>query len=709
MNNVKSLKIAIIRPSNYDDDGYIIRYWRGVFPSNTLACLSSLTQNFADRWKRDLDINISVELYDEIIDKLPFKRLARENRGSQKVVGVLAGVQTNQFPRASDIAEKMTQMGIKTLIGGFHISGVLAMFKEPSPEIQELMDCGVTVVQGEAEHVWESILFDVVNGEEQSLYRISELPNLDNAPIPQIHAQSLQRYALADMGTIDCSRGCPFKCSFCTIINVQGNKMRCRNADHVISSIRINYKRGIKQYFFTDDNFSRNPSWEEIFDGLIRLHEEEGLDVRFIMQVDMACDKIANFITKAKRAGCSQVFIGMESLNPQNIKLVGKTQNKVEHYAEYIETWHNAGILTHVGYIIGFPYDTPESIIRNIETLKNEIKVDMASFFILTPLPGSKDHYDLVCSGAYLDPDLNKYDSFHTVTEHPLMSRDELYKSYTGAWKLFYDFDNLKMILARARYYKFWDVSAFNLMWYKNSILEQRHPMVTGFIRRKSRRDIRPGYPVRNVTSFFIQRINEILSGILKRVKLVSELQELWWLTRKPDDNTFEVVYDFSSALNEAKHRITSIDFSESYRKWGEEISIISESLSEKISAYYNSNLLKKKSRLKLNRLIEDIKKQFENLIHKEYYKRGVNYSTHFLNENMKLAEELVMKYVQRRRVINQFWKLTIERIRHGRVFSILLSSPKIFFNMIRDLLMSMTFSYHFFINKIWRQKRHDW
>ena len=707
MNTIKSLAIALIRPSNYDDDGYVIRYWRGVFPSNTLACLQSLTQDFADRWEREYGISISIELYDEIIDKIPFERLARKNVGTQKVVGVLAGVQSNQFPRASDIAKRMTQMGIKTLIGGFHISGVLAMFKEPSMELQELMDLGVTLVQGEAEHVWESILLDVVTGEAKSLYRSSSLPNIDNAPIPHI-TQSLKKYALAAMGTIDCSRGCPFKCSFCTIINVQGSNMRCRNADHVLASIRDNYKRGITQYFFTDDNFSRNPSWEAIFDGLIRLKEEEGLDIRFIMQVDMACDKIKNFIPKAKRAGCSQVFIGMESLNPKNIEWVGKTQNKVEHYAEYVETWHKAGVLTHVGYIIGFPYDTPESIKSNIETLKNVIKVDMASFFILTPLPGSKDHYDLVRSGAYIDPDLNKYDSFHTVTEHPLMSREELFQSYTDAWRMFYEFDNLKRIMARARQHKFWDVSAFNIMWYKNSLLEPRHPMVTGFIRRKNRRDIRPGYPVPSVIPFILQRTIELFSGMLKRVRLVSELQELWWLTRKPDDNTFKLVADFSSTVQDAKQQISSVDFGKSYGKWFEEMSTISTSLSKKICVYYNSTLLKKKSRLKLNRLIEDMKNQLNNIPHEEFYHRGVSYIMHFLNVNTKIAEELTIKYVQRRRAITQFWKLTIERIRHGRIFSLLLSIPKICYNIIIDIQMSLIFAYHFFIMKIWQQKRYD-
>ena len=88
--DTKVFHFVMIKPSHYDDDGYVIRYWRGVFPSNTLACLRSLTQDFEDRWKHDFDISISVELYDEIIDKLPFKRLAKKNRGANRVVGVFA-------------------------------------------------------------------------------------------------------------------------------------------------------------------------------------------------------------------------------------------------------------------------------------------------------------------------------------------------------------------------------------------------------------------------------------------------------------------------------------------------------------------------------------------------------------------------------------------------------------------------------------------
>lgn len=702
MGEIYSLTLILIRPSNYDDEGYVIRYWRGVYPSNTLACMRSLTLDFSERWKKELGISITIETYDDLIEKLPYKKLAGKNQGSNKVVAALVGVQTNQFPRASDIAIKLTALGIKTLIGGFHISGILSMFDEPTPEIQELIDRGVTVVQGEAENVWESILYDVLTGKEKPLYRMTELPDISEAPVPQIDSHSMKKFALSNMGTIDCSRGCPFNCSFCTIINVQGRKMRYRCAESIIKTIRENYNRGIKQYFFTDDNFSRNPEWEPIFKGLIRLREDEGLDVSFIMQVDMGCDKIKNFIKKASQAGCSHVFIGMESINPKNIAAAGKTQNNVDNYASFVETWHKAGIVTHAGYIIGFPYDTPESIRRDIETLKNEIKVDMASFFILTPLPGSRDHYELVQSGVYLDNDLNKFDSFHTVTEHPLMTSEELYKAYQDAWVSFYEFDNLKNILMRARQKNYWNISAFNLMWYKNSLLEPRHPMVTGFIREKSRLDIRPGTSAMGFFAFHTKRAHELLSGFKKRIQFFFELQELWWLTQKPDEHTFKLVTDFTSALYDAKNSLSKIDLNIPYSKWCEEITEVKTSLSEKIGVFYNTGILRGKTRRRFNRLIEDMNLYLDKVNVSEHYNISVTFLTQYLSKNIQLVEDFSLKQVGRRRKITKFWSLTWQRIKQRKIIRFTISIPKIVISAIRDFRMSLSFTYHFFIHHSW-------
>src|SRR5262249_54806173 len=152
-------------------------------------------------------------------------------------------------------------------------------------------------------------------------------------------------------------------------------------------------------------NFARNPAWEAIFDGLIALREKEGLAIDFMMQVDTASSRIPRFVEKASRAGCVQVFIGMESLREDNLQAAGKRQNRVGQYKESIARWHESGIACHVGFIIGFPYDTYDRVMEDVRTLRDELLVDQASFFMLMPLPGSKDHQVAVQKGVPMDPD----------------------------------------------------------------------------------------------------------------------------------------------------------------------------------------------------------------------------------------------------------------------------------------------------------------
>ena len=131
--------------------------------------------------------------------------------------------------------------------------------------------------------------------------------------------------------------------------------------------MRTNYREhGIDYYFFTDDNFARKKHWRETFEALIRLRQE-GIPVTFMMQVDLA-RKPKDFVRLAGEAGCTQVFVGMESVNPENLKVESKGQNKVETYQDIMREWHEAGIVVHAGYIIGLPFDTAEQVPRTSDT-----------------------------------------------------------------------------------------------------------------------------------------------------------------------------------------------------------------------------------------------------------------------------------------------------------------------------------------------------
>ena len=163
--------------------------------------------------------------------------------------------------------------------------------------------------------------------------------------------------------------------------------MRERSPESIAAMMRRNYyDNGVSFYFFTDDNFARKKLWRETFEEIIKLREE-GLDLTFMMQVDLA-RKPKEFVKLAAQAGCTQVFIGMESVNPQNLAAEGKKQNKVEEYRSIIKEWHDAGVLVHTGYIIGLPWDSKEQVAEDMRFLKDEVEPDQASFFMLTPLPG---------------------------------------------------------------------------------------------------------------------------------------------------------------------------------------------------------------------------------------------------------------------------------------------------------------------------------
>ncbi|MDR0310316.1 MAG: radical SAM protein [Acidobacteriota bacterium] len=533
------MRVVIIKPSKYDDDGYVIRHFRGVLPSNTLACLSSLTQDVADRRFLGNDVEIEIELIDDTVQKIPYERIIRSQKlPRQRTIVALAGVQTNQFARAADLAKKFRAGGLQVLIGGFHVSGTLALSPKITPEIKELLDIGVTVVKGEVEDTWGDILRDADADALRPIYDFMDCkPDLTHKPIPMVSGKYLRKFIASNFGTIDCSRGCPFSCSFCTIINVQGRKMRVRSAETMIDTLRKNYRnRKLCFYFFTDDNFARNTNWREIFHGLAKLREEEHIPIQFMMQVDTQSHKIPDFIPMAAKAGCSQVFIGMESINPQNLKAVGKHQNNAEDYKNLIAAWHDAKIITQAAYIFGFPFDTPESLREDVRRLQEELRVDLASFFMLTPIPGSQDHAEMAARGEEMHPDLNDYDSFHEAIRHPNFAPGELLAAYREAWKNFYSFSHMKEVLLRANPENYGDILR-DFLWYKNSaMVEGGHPMLHGFFRLKDRVDRRTGYAVESRIGHFFRRAREVSQTLRGWLFLLLEMEELWLQTRIRSD-----------------------------------------------------------------------------------------------------------------------------------------------------------------------------
>jgi radical SAM superfamily enzyme YgiQ (UPF0313 family) len=520
---VKRVVVLLIKPSHYDDDGFVYRFRKGVLPSTSLQVVYELTWRALEHILRD-DVAIEVHMFEDIIgaqaDEINSLASNFPEKGTKLIVG-LVGVQTSQFPRACDLMKYWQEKGATCVIGGAHVTGSISTLLDgvadagrpdiPCPhdmpfEIEDILLNGVVVFHGEAESesmkssVWARALADMIEGHPKEIYRGGK-PDITAAPLPEYSAEHLRSF-VCPIRTLDDSRGCPHRCTFCAVINIQGRRMRCRDPVEIVNyARRLCDEEGRAIFFFCGDNFARNTRWREILDGLIELREQ-GCQISFMIQADLACGKISGFIPKLAAAGCTNIFFGVESLNPKNLKDAHKSHNRVEEYRTLWAECHRLGIIVQVSYIIGFPRDTPESIRRDVDELF-ELGAQQASFSVLLPNPGSEDYARSIVAGEPIDDDLNRHDFLRPVMDHPVMTREEWLAAYQDAWRRFYKPAN--MIAALKRFSNREDRRRLRskLLWYRWGIRAERtHPMTAGLYRIRSYQERRPGSPPLSYSKF---------------------------------------------------------------------------------------------------------------------------------------------------------------------------------------------------------------
>ncbi len=525
--NKNKFHLILIKPSRYDDDGYVIQWRRVSHAAASLSVLNALAEDCARRKVLGPDVEIVIEAREDQSGLPPMNQMIR--RVKQASAGGLVGfvgVHSAQFPRTADLARRFRAAGVPVVIGGFHVSGSMIMLPKTPPELQEMLDLGVSLFVGEGEERLARVIRDAHEGRLRSVYDYSgQLVDLDKALVPDHLPRNVERnliQSLSPSEPLEAGRGCPFNCSFCSVINVHGRKARTRSPETILAQVRNGLARGRNIFFFTDDNFVRNPRWREILEALADLREKEGQNIAFSMQVDARSDQEPGFIPLAVRAGCAQIFVGMESINPVSLAAVGKKHNAVERYQQLFLAWKRHGVQIMAGYMLGFPTDTPESIWRDIETIKRDLALDLPFFFVLTPLPGSRDHRDLIAKGVPLSSDLNRYTTFHATLPTPHMSCEELQAVYERTWRQFYDDAHCERIMRRhaALGGDLPFLLAFLLAFRGVTPIEKVFPAEIGFFRIKKRLERRPGLPRESLAPFLMHRCREALSVNMKWAQL---------------------------------------------------------------------------------------------------------------------------------------------------------------------------------------------
>ena len=413
------LRVVILKPSKYTEDGYVERFCWGFMPNSTVPHVRSMTPSCVG------STLIDVHPIDEYVHTdLRYLSLLRRPRDGRTLVA-LVGVQSHQFHRALDLAAYARRNGSMAVIGGPHVM---------TCDTSQLHGRGVSFTLAEAELVWPEILRDAVRGEMRPVYGQEQRwqQELEAPVIVPPNRRDLNRYVVPMLGLYP-ARGCPFLCNFCSVTKIAGRKIRSQSVATTLASLRAAKAAGVRKIMFTSDNFNKYPEAEALLGAMV----EEQLGLEFFVQCDTQVARQERLVALLARAGCFSIFVGVESFDRQTLLAAGKGQNRPEAYREIVRLCHEYGINPHFSNIIGFPRDTEQEVGRHLAALR-ELGPTWASFYILCPIPGTEQYNDFLAQGLVTEKNLDRFDTTCLTWRHPNLSREQLAGLLYRCYREFY-------------------------------------------------------------------------------------------------------------------------------------------------------------------------------------------------------------------------------------------------------------------------------
>lgn len=360
---------------------------------------------------------------------------------------------TSTAPRAYQIAKRFSSIGIPVVMGGPH----------PTFMPEEGLLYADYVVRGEGEetivelvdHLKSGLPLNTIKGlsfkTEQNGIRHNPdrelISNLDAAPIPDFSL--VYNWEKAKVVPIATSRGCPFACKFCSVIQMFGRKYRFKSINRVIDEIKAVATSSKAHVFFVDDNFAAN---KERTKALLKVIADNSINIEWSAQMRADIAKDPELIRLMAKTGCFTVFIGFESINPKTLALYNKHQG-VEDINKCIKMLKSHSINIHGMFVLGSDTDDIQTI-RNTQKYAKELGIESVQFMMLTPLPGTPVFEELQNQGRIIHTDWSRYDAHHAVFEPKLMTAFELHVETLKAMAKFYSWKSIFLnILSRDFFY----------------------------------------------------------------------------------------------------------------------------------------------------------------------------------------------------------------------------------------------------------------
>lgn len=392
--------------------------------------------------------DVEVRIIDESVEPIDFTDVP-------DVVGITS--MTATAPRAYDIADAFRSRGAKVVMGGIHASMLPG----------EALEHADTVVIGEAEQLWEKVVSDARDGRLEQRYEQEGFDDFGTPIAPRRDLINPRRYWSAN--SVQTSRGCPNHCNFCSVTEFNGRKIRMREIDSVVAEVETLTRGNIirkKVVPFIDDNIAAHPERAKaLFKALVPLKIAWGSQA----SITMARDE--ELVALAAESGCRFLFVGLETLSPASLAEMGKTQNKIEEYADALRLLKKYGIPVMGAFVFGFDEDDA-SVFKQTLDFAIDNKIQVAQFANLTPYPGTRLYKRLVEENrVQVDFWRNPEWDSRVVFQPNKMTPQEL---YDNTRRLHLDFYSYRSILKRMSYRGHWPYwLAFNLL-YRQTVVAAR-------------------------------------------------------------------------------------------------------------------------------------------------------------------------------------------------------------------------------------------
>ena len=365
----------------------------------TLA-LTSIAGSTPEEW--------AVSYWDENLlqGHIPYERIPQ-------VVGIT--VHLTFAKRAYEIARFYRERGSIVVLGGLHALSC--------PE--ELLPHADIIVKGEGVKIWPQVLEDIKTGDFQKIYDGRFDRTYDSEPNPK--RRILPKESFLTSTSVIATRGCSNRCDFC-YLSTQGLKMpySAKRPEQIAEEIR---EEGTPYTVFTDNNLAMDHQY------LRRLCSAlEPLEVMWNSAVTIDVTNDESLVKAMALSGCTGVFIGLESLNNQNILDANKHSPHTDDYADRVKLLHDYGINVNGSFVFGFDHDTPEVFEQTIKWVEKN-KLACATFHILTPYPGTPLFKQMEREGRILHKDWEKYDTAHVVFKPRQMTTEQLQQGYDEVYR----------------------------------------------------------------------------------------------------------------------------------------------------------------------------------------------------------------------------------------------------------------------------------